>query len=280
MSTPSPSAEISEPKAQRPYCPVEKLKPYLIPYYLTIAAVLGALTAGFVVVIVLLILVVANFNVLALIESFLSARKCGKLPPMPAAIPPSIVAEAVLIMAWQLFVFFAPLLAVAALWWFVNRTDRIIGCLFPHLEWEKSLGWLNIRAERRANAALRWFGYGIQASLAVALYGIVWVAEGLQNVNDWPDLLNVNDLSLRIAVLILCIGMWVIFLGSWLIPKLRAEREEAELKRFRAEMEGQEKERERQPRSRIHSLLRKPRINAPEETLVVDRARRRRGPGG
>jgi len=199
---------------------------------------------------------------------------------MPATIPPSIVVEAILIMAWRLFVFLAPLLAVVALWWLVNRTDRIIGYFFPDLEWEKSLGWLNIRAERRANAALRWFGYGIYASLAVALYGIVWVAEGLQDVNDWPDLLNVNDLSLRIAVLILCVGMWVLYLGSWLIPKLRAEREEAQLKRFRAQMEALEQERERQPRSRIHSPLRKPRINTPMESLPVDRARRRRGPGG
>jgi len=68
MATPSPSAKTPEPKALRPYGPMEILKPYLIPYYLTIAAVLGALTAGFVVVTVLLILVVANFNVLALIE--------------------------------------------------------------------------------------------------------------------------------------------------------------------------------------------------------------------
>jgi len=47
---------------------MEKVKPYLAPYYLTVAAVLGAATVGFVVVIALLILVVANFNVLGLVE--------------------------------------------------------------------------------------------------------------------------------------------------------------------------------------------------------------------
>lgn len=47
---------------------MELLKPYLAPYYLTVAAVLGAITAGFAVVFVLLILVVANFNVLGWIE--------------------------------------------------------------------------------------------------------------------------------------------------------------------------------------------------------------------
>ncbi len=44
------------------------LKPYLNPYYITLAAVLGAITVVFVVVTVLLILVATNFNVLGLIE--------------------------------------------------------------------------------------------------------------------------------------------------------------------------------------------------------------------
>jgi hypothetical protein len=47
---------------------MELLKPYLAPYYLTVAAVLGAITAGFAVVFVLLVLVVTNFNVLGWIE--------------------------------------------------------------------------------------------------------------------------------------------------------------------------------------------------------------------
>ena len=44
------------------------VKPYLAPYYLTVAAVLGAITVVFVVITVLLVLVVANFNVLGWIE--------------------------------------------------------------------------------------------------------------------------------------------------------------------------------------------------------------------
>ena len=46
----------------------EGAKPYLVPYYLTVAAVLGAITAVFVVMTVLIILVATNFNVLGLIE--------------------------------------------------------------------------------------------------------------------------------------------------------------------------------------------------------------------
>jgi hypothetical protein len=71
MSTPSTAAQASA-STNRPYCPVEWVKkhmtPYLAPYYLTVAAMLGAITVGFVIVTVLLILVVTNFNVLGLIE--------------------------------------------------------------------------------------------------------------------------------------------------------------------------------------------------------------------
>jgi len=71
MSTPSSSNPAPAP-TDKPYCPVEwaqkRLKPYAAPYYLTVAGVLGAITFGFVTITVLLILIVANFNVLSLIE--------------------------------------------------------------------------------------------------------------------------------------------------------------------------------------------------------------------
>lgn len=63
MSTPSSPLPIPLP----PWL-MERVKPYLVPYYLTVAAVLGALTVGFVVVITLLVLVAANFNVLGFVE--------------------------------------------------------------------------------------------------------------------------------------------------------------------------------------------------------------------
>jgi hypothetical protein len=67
MSEPTPAAP-----AAKPYCPIEfakkKLAPYLVPYYLTLFAVLGALTTGFVVVIVLLMIVAANVNLLGWVE--------------------------------------------------------------------------------------------------------------------------------------------------------------------------------------------------------------------
>ena len=187
--------------------------------------------------------------------------------------------------AWQSFNFAAPILAVAAVWWLIGRTDRIINYFFPYLEWEHSLGWLNIRAERRANTALRWVGYGVYATLIAALYGIAWAAEGLQQLDNWSDPWVMGDLALRVPVLVGCLGLWWFYLGCWLVPKLRAEREAAGLKKFRAEMEEAEREREggMQPRSRVHSPLRKPRTNAPPGLpvpLAPDRTERRRGPGG
>jgi len=67
-SSPAASAGTTNAGVQPKAWAMEHLKTLSVPYYLTLAGVLGALTVGFVVVIVLLIIVVANFNVLGLIE--------------------------------------------------------------------------------------------------------------------------------------------------------------------------------------------------------------------
>jgi hypothetical protein len=74
-------------------------------------------------------------------------------------ISPLIATEAVLIMAWRFALVLSPFFAVLGLWTLVNQTDRIIHYLFPNLQWEHDLGWLNIKAERRARRAVRWLGY-------------------------------------------------------------------------------------------------------------------------
>jgi hypothetical protein len=57
MSTSSPTASASPSL-------MERLKPYTAPYYLTVAAVLGAISTVFAVVTIVLILIVTNFNIL------------------------------------------------------------------------------------------------------------------------------------------------------------------------------------------------------------------------
>ena len=71
MSTPSPIAQASAPTPPQPGLiewVKEHAQPFLAPYYLTVAAVLGAITVGFAIVFVLLAIVTANINVLGWIE--------------------------------------------------------------------------------------------------------------------------------------------------------------------------------------------------------------------
>jgi len=59
----------ASPAAPAKPCPFERyVKPFLTPYYFTVAGVLGAITAVFAIVTVLLIIVAANFNVLGFVE--------------------------------------------------------------------------------------------------------------------------------------------------------------------------------------------------------------------
>jgi hypothetical protein len=46
----------------------KRLEPYLTPYYFFYASVLGALTVGFVVLTLIIVMVATNFNILSLIE--------------------------------------------------------------------------------------------------------------------------------------------------------------------------------------------------------------------
>jgi hypothetical protein len=196
---------------------------------------------------------------------------------MHGAIPPSIVAEALLIMAWKFLLFLTPVLVIAAAWWLVNQTERVMNYLFPYLEWEHGLGWLNIKAERRARTAIRYVGYIVYFLLAFTLLGLPIGAGGVQQVIDqWPDPPLTSDVAARLLILVFSSAIWWGYFGCWLVPRLRTLREEAALKKFRAEMAEIEMEREeRQSRSRVYGGLPKPRTNG-TKPLVPDRLRRRR----
>src|ERR1700678_3539635 len=87
----------------------------------------------------------------------------------------------------QCFMILAPIAALAALSGIYKGLDQALSKCFPGVEWQRQLGWFNIKAERQAAAVLRWIGYTIMAMLAVALYGIVWGAEGLRLLSRWYD---------------------------------------------------------------------------------------------
>ena len=176
--------------------------------------------------------------------------------------------------------FAAPVLTLAALGWLVSRTDRIIHAIFPDLEWEHSLGWLNISAERRANRAMRWVGYGVVVLLLDSLVIIFWAAKGMPRLADWSDPWVMGDLALRVPALGFCLLIWVIYLGLGLLPRLRAEREAAAYLKFRAQLKADEEEGGMKSPPRLHTPLPKPRVNPKPVTLTPKRSWRRHPPGG
>jgi hypothetical protein len=65
MSAPTQAAPAA---AQPKKTFLEALKPFAVPYYLAVAAVLGGVTVAFLALIGVIVLVVTNFNLLSLIE--------------------------------------------------------------------------------------------------------------------------------------------------------------------------------------------------------------------
>jgi hypothetical protein len=151
-------------------------------------------------------------------------------------------AELLLPSGRDLLAFGVPVLVLAALGWLIFRTDRLMHAAFPHLEWEQSLGWLNIRAERRAHRGLRWVGYGITVLLIDALFGIFWAAKGLPRLADWSDPWVMGELALRVPAGVFCLLIWILYLGLGLLPRLRAEREAAAYRKFRRELQIRDEE--------------------------------------
>ena len=141
----------------------------------------------------------------------------------------------------------APVAAILALGWVIRHSDELIRRWLPHLEWERQLGWFNIRSELRAAAALRWIGYVVYTGLALALVGILWSAIGLGELQrpDNPEMLS--EFPGRLPVLFASLGLWALYLGGHLLPRLRHEYEEEELARYRAEIAQLESESEEQP---------------------------------
>jgi hypothetical protein len=190
----------------------------------------------------------------------------------------------------EILVFAAPVLVLAAVWWLISRTDRVVHYMFPYLEWEHSLGWLNIRAERRANIAMRLVRFGVYVMLFDALFGIVWGAKGLQQLDHWSDPYVIGGLALRVGALAFCLAIWVLYLGTYVIPRIRAEREHAAWRKIQDEIEAKDAAKRArgvmEPQSRIKAPLRQPRTNQPlglpkkPALTPLHRSRRSHGPGG
>lgn len=179
-------------------------------------------------------------------------------------IAPRVVAEIAIPDLQQCLMFAAPFLAVAAVWWLVRHMDQIMNRLFPNLEWERQLGWLNIKAERRAEAVLRWIGYFIYAMLAISLLGVIWAVHGLAMIKDWSDPAALDLVGHRLPILLMSAGYWFVYLGCALIPKIRNQHEEEELAKFRAEQAELEEDLQQTKTARGKPTLTKPRFEMPD----------------
>ncbi|HEX4139956.1 MAG TPA: hypothetical protein VHY09_06380 [Candidatus Methylacidiphilales bacterium] len=181
--------------------------------------------------------------------------------------------------------FATPVLVLVVLGWLVSRTDHLMHSAFPDLEWERNLGWLNIRAERRASRAMRWVRFGVIVLLLDALVILYWCAKDLPDLSTWSDPWVMGDLVLRVPMMGLCLLIWVIYLGLVLVPRVRAEREEAAYKKFRAQMTAAEEEKRALEAmggatSRGPAEIPKPRATSKPATLTPRRHWRQHPPGG
>ncbi len=173
--------------------------------------------------------------------------------------------------AWLCLKVAAPYLVAYGLWWCISRMDQLLNKLFPHWEWEKRMGWLNIRLERQTDTILRWMGYGLFAALAAALYGIVCGVQALQAISNWGEPEVFGEIAMRVLTLVICLGFWLVYLGGVLVPKLRNQYEADELEKFRAQQDAEGRDYIRP--SRRTSSMAKPGRQAP---LLPNRMRRGR----
>jgi len=68
MATPTKTAAPKPTFAEIIAGVKKSAEPYLVPYYLVFGALMGAITVGFIVLTLVIVLVATNFNVLGLIE--------------------------------------------------------------------------------------------------------------------------------------------------------------------------------------------------------------------
>jgi hypothetical protein len=127
-----------------------------------------------------------------------------------------------------------PIVAVVVVIWVMRNSTRIVETLFPQLEWERRLGWLNARADRRANQILHGLQHLLHLFLLVMLAGeltFAWLA-GNPDTASSAGLLTLAGTYVYMGV---CLSPWIYYFVVVLGPRLQAEFEEQELARYRAE---------------------------------------------
>jgi len=128
-----------------------------------------------------------------------------------------------------------PLLIAIGAIWFWRHGDVVLARLFPQWEWERKLGWLNLRANRQAERILRALTHGLHLALLLALVGILLLSWSLGQPPDTDTLGGILGLAGEWIYLIACYGFWIYYFTAVLYPRVRDEYEAAELERYRLE---------------------------------------------
>jgi hypothetical protein len=153
--------------------------------------------------------------------------------------------------AGQCFAVVAPVASVWGTIWFLRHGDRVIAQLFPHWQWERELGWLNLRANRRAETVLRGLRHLMHAFLLLALAGILglsWLVGQRLEMETGPGMFA---LALELIYIGVGLSVWIFYFAAVLAPRLRDEYEEEELQRYRAEHPEKDDAPRSPPSSRI-----------------------------
>ena len=130
---------------------------------------------------------------------------------------------------------FGPLVLVFGIVWFWRNAEVFLAQLFPRWEWERTLGWLNLRANRRAERILRVFTHLLHTALLLVLIGILVLSRELGQPWDTDSYAGMFSLVAVWIYLITCYGFWVYYFAAVLAPRIREEFEAAELQRYRLE---------------------------------------------
>ncbi len=153
----------------------------------------------------------------------------------------------------QCFAFFGPFVAMGGLVWFWRNGDALVAWLFPQLKWEREMGWLNLRAYRRADLILRCLTHVFHLVLLGALAGILGLAWLLGQPHDMDTLTGAFSIPFEFIYLALFLGIWIFYFVTMLGPRVSAEFEREELQRYR--VENPEIAKEKRARDRLHVSL-------------------------
>jgi hypothetical protein len=129
----------------------------------------------------------------------------------------------------------APAAGIGFIIWFLRHGDRVVARLFPHWEWERRLGWLNAKANRRAETVLRGLRHLGHAFLLLDLAAFLALAWLVGGSHDMDSSIGAFSYLLEMGYFGACLVPWIYYFAVILGPRITAEFEEEELQRYRAE---------------------------------------------